>query len=190
MAEENVKASPEGWRAWPLWLRVLLVVIALLLLIGGGAFLLSLPAPSRTIEIVGQPQIDYIAFVIPYTSRQQLLVPQNNTMGQAERICVGIDAIALGTLPEGTDQVTQAQQAVRLFANDQPFSSDQLSFAYDPTVTAITDSAGQIIRETSGTVSICMRTAALSSGDYIGTLVITSTDGQERTYDWAFTIRE
>jgi hypothetical protein len=183
------KESPEGWRAWPRWLRAMLIVMALLMLAGLMAVATSIPAPSRDIEIVGAPPMDFIAYVVAYRSQGLLLVPSSGGMGSAERVCLGIGIEAFGTIPEATDTVTFVREHAELKLNGLPVPAADTGFHHDPTIVGVVDSAGQTIGESMGTIGICFRTAAYPVGDYIGEITITRTDNTTRFYDWAFSIR-
>ncbi|MFN8372758.1 MAG: hypothetical protein U0694_07760 [Anaerolineae bacterium] len=182
------KESPEGWRAWPLWLRAMLLIMLLLIVAGGLAVATSLPASARSISIAGAPDMDFIAYVIAYRSSGRLLAPSDN-MGQAERVCIGIDRNAFGDIADNTDMVTLASETVSITLNDVPVPLDSMAFAYDPTIISVVDSAGQTIGEGHGTLGVCFRTSDYPLGDYIGGVTIARTDSSTRYYEWAFSIQ-
>jgi hypothetical protein len=183
------KESPEGWRAWPIWLRVMLIVMVFLLIAGIISVLSSIPRQSRNIQIVAAPTMDFIAYVIPYRVTGRIFVPSGEGMGQAERICIGIDRLAFGDLPaDTTDYITLASQTVGITLNDVPVPAEDVAFAYDPTIISIVDAAGQTIGEGHGTLGVCFRTGEYPAGDYVGALTILRPDNSTRFYEWAFTI--
>jgi hypothetical protein len=187
-AQTPVKESPEGWRAWPLWLRIMIIVIVFIIVAGIIAIASSIPSQARNIQIVGAPDVDFIAYVIAYHSSSKLFVPAGDNMGQAERVCIGIDLIAFGDMPPDTDYIALATQTIGVTLNEIAVPPEDMAFAFDPTIISRVDSAGQSLGDGHGTVGICVRTESYPAGDYIVALTILRPDNSTRFYDLAVTI--